>query len=104
MRALVCIWRPGLFYNKAGVVFPALRGPCGSLKLLLDRYPLQKASSGVRPRAIPRIGWRRGSYGANPHFSKFCDAKAILGKKVSCRKGLACARRVHPVRQSVFRP
>jgi hypothetical protein len=35
---------------------------------------------------------------------KFCDAKAILGKKVSCRKGLACVHRIHAFRQSVFRP
>ena len=35
---------------------------------------------------------------------KFCDAIAIWGKKVSRRKGLACARRIHPFRQSVFRP
>ncbi len=35
---------------------------------------------------------------------KFCNAKAIFGKKVICRKGLACARRVHQFRQSVFRP
>jgi hypothetical protein len=35
---------------------------------------------------------------------KFYDAKAILGKKLICRKGLASVRRVHPFRQSVFRP
>src|SRR4051812_668237 len=35
---------------------------------------------------------------------KFCDAMVIWGKKVSRRKRLACARRVHPFRQSVFQP
>jgi hypothetical protein len=80
----------------SGVVSERKRGPnSNQCRLVPDEQAALQAE-------IDRLAKENAALARISH--KFCDAKAIFGKKLICRKGLASVRRVHPFRQSVFRP